>query len=260
MAFEQINTIRVERAALDLLSKYGIECPGFDIEDLAEAEGLEVRRGDLPHADAWLVRHPGGGGVIRVKSDMKESGRFRFSVGHELGHWILHPTLSQTIICTASDLTDYAKSIPEAEANLFSANLLMPAPWVRVELQKADPTFDVVEKIAADFDTSLTAAAWRFVELSKQPVVLVFSRDGCIRWAKRSGLGQSMFLKTGDSLPEHCATVESLANGKNPKTAEDVGLKTWFPDWRCEEDAELFEDVRIAPEYGWALTLLWNPR
>lgn len=259
MPTEGINTIRIEKAALDLLARYGIDKPGFEIEDLAAAEGLTVRRGPLPSAAAWLVRSPGGGGIIRVKDDMKEVGRFRFSVGHELGHWILHPSISQTFICTASDLTDYAKSIPEAEANLFSANLLMPSPWIRSELQKVDPTFAKVAEITNEFGTTLTAASWRFVELSKHAVMLVFSTGGRIRWSVKSKAAKPLFVRWGDELPEHSVTKEMIAKGKNPSTVENIDPNIWFPSWRCDKDSELFEDVRVSSNYGWALTLLWMP-
>ena len=102
MANERISDIRIERVALELLDQYSITDPGFEIEDLAEAEGLEVRRGELKNIDAWLVRKPEGGGIIRLRDDTPEAGRVRFSIAHEIGHWFLHPRLSQgfLFLCT----------------------------------------------------------------------------------------------------------------------------------------------------------------
>jgi hypothetical protein len=254
-----INAFKVEKAALDLLDRYSIDRPGFDVEDLAAAEGIIVRRCPLPSADAWLVRPPGGGGIIRVRDDMKEVGRFRFSVGHEMGHWVLHPDLSQTIICTASDLTDYAKSRPEAEANLFSANLLMPGPWVREDIHRIDPSFAAVERITKEFLTTLTAASWRFTELSRHAVVLIFSTDGRIRWSTKSKAAQPLFVQWGEEIPPNSITRETIAQGINPAGSENTDPNVWFPSWRCDRESELFEDVRLSPTYGWALTLLWMP-
>ncbi len=52
MANERISDIRIERVALELLDQYSITDPGFEIEDLAEAEGPEIRRGELKNLDA----------------------------------------------------------------------------------------------------------------------------------------------------------------------------------------------------------------
>jgi hypothetical protein len=254
-----INALKIEKAALDLLDRYSIDRPAFDVEDLAAAERVTVRSCRLSSADAWLVRTPGGGGIIRVRDDMKEVGRFRFSVGHELGHWILHPDLSQTIICTASDLIDYAKSRAEVEANFFSANLLMPGPWVRDEIKRVDPSFAAVEEIAKEFLTTLTAASWRFTELSGHAVVLIFSTDGHIRWSTKSNAARPLFVQWGEEVPGDSITKEAIAKGTNPAGSENTDPNIWFPSWQCDRDCELFEDVRLSPTYGWALTLLWMP-
>lgn len=257
MPAREINIFRVEKAALDLLTRYGIRRPGFDIEDLAEAEGIRVRRGGLKNVDAWLVRNPDGGGVIRLKEDMVEPGRIRFSIGHELGHWSLHPKLSQGFLCTATDFSDYVKSQEEAEANVFSANLLMPRPWLQPELWRADPSFAGVSAMAREFGTTLTAAARRFTELSKHGVALVFSTGGRIQWAVKSKSAQALYL-AGD-LPEFSRTRECLKSGKSLAEPEDVEPSDWFPTWNFDRDSELFEDVRLSPQYGWAITLLWLP-
>src|SRR5437763_342190 len=55
--------------------------------------------------------------------------RFRFTIAHELGHWICHaletaePAVSY---CRAIDLTQAADRSLEREANIFAAELLMP--------------------------------------------------------------------------------------------------------------------------------------
>jgi hypothetical protein len=259
MPTEVRNTFRVEKAALDLLARYGITKPSFDIEDVAAAEGIRVRRGSLHHVDAWLVRTRGGGGIIRIRDDMVEPGRIRFSIGHELGHWEMHPNLSQGFLCTASDFTDYARSSYEAEANLFSANLLMPRPWMHPELWKTDPSFVVVSAMAKEFGTTLTAASRRFVELSRHAVALVFSRDGQIQWSIKSPSAQALYIANGAELPKFCFTRECLEEGTTPSKPDDVDPHEWFPSWRFRKDSELFEDVRVSTNYGWALTLLWLP-
>src|SRR5919197_6225322 len=70
--------------------------------------------------------------------------RFRFTIAHELGHWICHALEGANpanSYCRAIDLTEAADRSLEREANVFAAELLMPEPAVRAaweELGSAD--------------------------------------------------------------------------------------------------------------------------
>jgi IrrE N-terminal-like domain len=86
--------------------------------------------------------------------------RFRFTIAHELGHWICHalegadPAVSY---CRPIDLTEAADRTLEREANVFAAELLMPESAVRAgweELGSADA-------LASRFDVSPSAMSWR---------------------------------------------------------------------------------------------------
>jgi hypothetical protein len=86
--------------------------------------------------------------------------RFRFTIAHELGHWICHalegadPAASY---CRPIDLTEAADRSLEREANVFAAELLMPEPALRAgweELGSADA-------LASRFDVSPSAMSWR---------------------------------------------------------------------------------------------------
>ena len=106
---------------------YGFSSPqDLVLEDLALARGVIVTEGRLDAMDARLIRQ-GDHGLIRVKQGMPETGKKRFAIAHELGHWELHKQISQLFACTSSDMVaSYKASVPEAEANYFAAGLLMP--------------------------------------------------------------------------------------------------------------------------------------
>ncbi len=88
--------------------------------------------------------------------------RFRFTVAHEIGHWVCHclsgraPKLEPSY-CRAVDLTDNADRTLEREANVFAAELLMPEPAVRAAWEELEE----VEACAGHFDVSPTAMQWR---------------------------------------------------------------------------------------------------
>ena len=87
------------------------------------------------------------------------SRRIRFTIAHELGHWICHarglddaPTY-----CRSQDLAEDADRALEREANVFGAELLMPEAAVR----EAWAAFPDAQGLAGRFGVSALAAQWR---------------------------------------------------------------------------------------------------
>ena len=86
--------------------------------------------------------------------------RQRFTVAHELGHWVCHALgarLPQPTYCRAKDLAEDADRALEREANVFAAELLMPEEAVRAAWA-AEPA---IEAVAVRFGVSGLAAHWR---------------------------------------------------------------------------------------------------
>lgn len=86
--------------------------------------------------------------------------RYRFTIAHELGHWICHAIEGAepaAVFCRAVDISEVAERSIEREANVFAAELLMPEPDVRVMWKEVAD----VEQLAARFDVSPSAMRWR---------------------------------------------------------------------------------------------------
>lgn len=73
--------------------------------------------------------------------------RRRFTIGHELGHWVMHRTGNESLFCRSAtvepDENDEV-SIPdiEEEASVFAAALLMPPELIRRFYRDFDGNFD----------------------------------------------------------------------------------------------------------------------
>ncbi|MGI8461643.1 MAG: ImmA/IrrE family metallo-endopeptidase [Solirubrobacterales bacterium] len=79
--------------------------------------------------------------------------RCRFTVGHELGHWVLHRTGQQSLFCRPASVKEEGEQggaeesrppLPqtEEEANVFSAALLMPPELIRHHYYDSDRDFE----------------------------------------------------------------------------------------------------------------------
>jgi hypothetical protein len=93
--------------------------------------------------------------------------RHRFTVAHELGHWICHVigapagTELAPSYCRAADLAHDADRALEREANIFAAELLMPEG----EIRAAWASDKVVDAVALRFAVSQLSAHWRLYNL-----------------------------------------------------------------------------------------------
>lgn len=110
----------------------GYEVWGF--ENLLEKENLRCQWGTLP--EGQLGRLDVQNRTITISHELQnQESRFRFTVGHELGHYYLHSDILRDYIVTYGEndqslsyqLSDTANTKRlEYQANVFSACLLMP--------------------------------------------------------------------------------------------------------------------------------------
>jgi len=86
------------------------------------------------------------------------SRRKRFTIGHELGHFVMHQVGRRPIFCRDSGENNgfepTPRTVPEVEANTFSAALLMPAPLVRAELRQDRSDQENLEILMRLFEAS----------------------------------------------------------------------------------------------------------
>ena len=202
------NRTRAEAAASSLLRRYGYSAPEeLILEDLAFALGVEVRRRPMDNVEGCLYRY-GNRGIIQINCRAIPN-RQRFSLAHEIGHWELHPELRQKL-CTADNMTDYFRSSEEIEANHFAASLLLPRQWIPDQLLNRDPSFTQIKILANRLRVSLACSARRFVELTSQPVALVFSRDGIVDWSVASNKARNFRVRRGFQIHRYTSTFECL--------------------------------------------------
>ena len=136
----------------------GPELP-VPVESIAEdLLGLTIRESAELESSGMLI--PAEREIVLSARESAFPGRRRFTIAHELGHWVCHVAGSQAaapVYCRAADVDPRADRALEREANIFAAELLMPEPAVRVAWRLAG----VPEATAARFGVSPNAMSWR---------------------------------------------------------------------------------------------------
>lgn len=246
-----------------LWNLYNISTPQeLVLEDIALARGVIVTEGALEKMEARLVRQ-GNRGLIRVKAGLPETGRKRFAIAHEMGHWELHRDVSQWFACTADNMVLSYKSLPhESEANLFAAGLLMPETFFRQETGSREFCYATISDLASVFSTSLTATAIRYVDISYDYVAVVASNADGIRWFRGSArFEESCWINVKSKLSSNSMAAEMLHAGGATRVADpvEVDAEVWVEKkGDTEVDTLIEESVFMAP-YGQVLSLLRLP-
>lgn len=224
------------------------------VRDIAMSLGALVRERVLQGCEARLVRKCDIG-IISVNSLIPEEGRKRFAIAHEIGHFILHGG-TQLILCSEDDMYIWQESkAQEIEANEFAASLLIPQEIFIRLIKPGQPTLDMISDLALEFRTTLTATALRYVDFSKESCALVVSKDGFIKWYRKSG-SFNFHVKVGKKLSPYTYAFDFFDGVELPTKPDNVPAYAWLAG-EIDEEAELYEHSLSLGSYGVVISLLW---
>lgn len=252
----EVRRAHCKAEANKLLQTLWVQAPEeIDLESLAHKAGkLRIKEGGLENAKGRIVASASGG-TIRVKPGMN-LGRRRFTIAHEIGHYILHPREGLDREDTSANFTLWNDPGEETEANVFAAELLMPEFLFKPRAAKGVPGIALMDRLAADFSTSVMATAFQYVNYTIEQVALVVSEGGNIKWSVRSKDFWPL-VRTG-ALSGDSAAGEIFA-GKSPDTKKMVRTPAcaWLPKFENDSERDIKEDSRFLEWYGCIVTLLW---
>lgn len=240
------------------VEKYGVDCiDRFD--QIKDEIGLEVKEVDADAFDGNLLRvrdYPKG--VILLNRNIRELGRKRFTLGHEIAHYVMPRHGKEAGYCRRSDIESWDKrlSTQEKEANIFSAELLMPLKALS-DLVDQEPSFQVVEEISSRCRASLTASAYRLAELTPYRFALVWCQDGRAIWYQ-SSTEFDQKIRIEECAPETLATA-CFSGQSVPEDFDLVPAYAWLYERNLQEGATVLEHSRLLPNYNAVLTLILIP-
>jgi len=158
---------RIERAAEELLAELNIREVPTPIEDVARA--LEIHVSRAPSADfSGLLIRKNGRALIGVNSS-EAPVRQRFTIAHEIAHFILHPQKDAFVDFRKERAEGEAKPARERQADMFAAALLMPRKMLMKDfrrLAKDGYTDRITMTLARQYGVSEDAMRFRLMNLS----------------------------------------------------------------------------------------------
>ncbi len=237
---------------------HGLDC-GLRLEEIADQIGLKVREVEADGFDGALIRVKGYPlGIVALNKDFREPGRRLFTLAHEIGHYLLPKHDEKSRPCRRRDVESWSSKTHsrEKEANSFAAAILIPKASVTPLLLR-DPEASDIKTIATTHRTSLTASAYRYVELSGHRTALVWSQAGRVVWYKTSDEFRRGVRK--ENLDRETLAYKCHHHGYAPNDFGLVSARSWFFDRNLKKGAEILEYSVPMPSYDAVLTLLYIP-
>lgn len=254
---ELADCIRPEQLVAEILRQNPQMPVPVPIEDLARCAGISKIEafGSSGFEGALIANDTKSDGQIFYNSLVPRT-RQRFTIGHELGHFLLPWHRQNSFQCSADDISSRTNRGWEREANQFSAELLMPTLLLKERLSPS-ADFDLLDviQIKDDFETSLESTARRVVELSEQAYAVVFSKDNSVRYSVYSEyFNARLCVRKGSALPSKSL---SRVGSSSLDDWHELDSYWWLEDPKVgEENPDSIYEQTLVQEDGYKVTIL----
>jgi len=171
---------KIEQQVAEILLEAGVTNAPVAVDQIAKSKGASVVPFELGDEVSGVLVVEENRGTIGYNITHHKN-RQRFTIAHELGHFILHLDKGKSkemfvdkdfiIKWRYEKVYTPSEFKHEQEANAFAAALLMPREFLLKELSKAKyielPENRLIEELAKVFDVSVPAMTYRFADLNK---------------------------------------------------------------------------------------------
>lgn len=246
------------------LKEEGITELPVDPFAIAESRDIMVQGKPDEHegVSGMLLRHGNEFGIIYA-THIPSVGFQRFSVSHELGHYFLPGHVDQVLkngphVSRAGFVTNDPY---ELEADHFAAGLLMPETPFRKAMNGHTPGLDAIDVMVELCQTSRTATAIRFTELTNAAMAVIVSTgdtiDYCFMSEAMKSLPKLDWIRKGLPLPKGTATACLAARRDAVLAGEHMINEVDVRDWLGGATRAIVSEESVGlGRYGKVLTVL----
>ncbi len=257
---ERVKKTNPDLDLVALVSESFLRRFGLDSRDrlteIAEEFGIDVLYRPAESYDGALLRiRDAQRGCIVINSRIREESRKRFTLAHEIGHFVLPGQQEVSAPCKQQRIENWDADLyrPELEANRFAADILMPRGLV-AEFVQSEPSLESIRSIAQLCGTSLTASAVRLITLTPHRAAVVWSQNQKILWSKLSE-GFVRWIRKGE-VRENSFAAQCYRKQSVPEQLAPVPASAWLYEKGLHEGAQIWEQSVDLKNYGAVLSLL----
>ncbi len=238
-------------------------CLPIPLEDIAYALGIErIAYKSGVSFEGALIRDPNNDyrGNIAIRAETIRS-RQRFSLGHELGHFLLPGHYSEASLTTCNNIglnNGRGSDRREREADFFAANLLMPKHLFLRDIKTiGEPDLLLLKALFEIYEVSAEAFLRRYVDFSEFQCCLIFSKDGNVRYPYWSERIPYLNVRKNQAIPPQSCTVNFNEGDGSVSDVEEVESWRWLSEGRQMLPSSLNEQTLCQAD-GYKVTLIWH--
>lgn len=232
----------------------------LEIEEIAELETEGFEGGLI--TDSNRSR-----GIILVKRGVNQPRR-RFTIGHELGHFLIAnhvPDEDGRFLCSRQDLQTLSakegdrRAKMEFEANRFSSLILMPPPKLREYFKRQpSPSIEHVFELAERFQVSKEAMARACADHHPESLAFIIVKDGKVgRIYQNRKRFPFITASRNKPVPQGSLFYRRDLRVGTPSEVDQRLPDLWIDVSRGQRAPTLSEQVCLQKN-GYALIMLWH--
>ena len=190
-------------------------------------------------SEGALVRNPDNHNEWGIfYNDKARPERQRFTLAHELGHFVLHRNSHTSFNCDKESIYTGADTLKlvEREADEFASNLLMPGDRLRHRITGKRINFQLLGELAKEFGVSLEAMCIRLIKFTEQRAMLVYWDYGYLKYQWRSQLAIRTRVRMRSTDDPQEPLSDTLAADENIVQEWD-GIQMPAKNWCSSEPA-----------------------
>ncbi|MEK6511845.1 ImmA/IrrE family metallo-endopeptidase [Myroides odoratimimus] len=160
--------------------------------------------------------------INTANSNKVNNGRGRFTLAHELGHYIID---AHRIGLMSGELEPHPSNTNqkqfyeiEREADYFASCLLMPQERFSKDIFRKKFNFNLIDWLSKEYNVSITACAFRFAEIGSHPILIIYAENGDIKWTFSSEDFPFKYLLNNKKISDSFVMGEYFKNGAATKT------------------------------------------
>lgn len=255
----------IQQRAVKILEEYQFNKLPIDPKLIAIKANIKVEPNtDSEEGVSGMLLRAGENYCIIYATYLGNQGFENFSIAHELGHYFLEGHPEQIF-----QYGDIHKSIAnfisdneiERQADTFAASLLMPENLFKDHMTEYEKGMTCIGAMSKLCNTSLTATAIRYAELTEDKVVVIVSTNGIIDYCRISNavfdLRDVEIPKKGDRIPNGTATERIFSDSALMFKQESQYMETDFRNWlECRKPIKVDEEAKGLGKYGKVLTVI----
>jgi len=236
--------------------------PPIPIRDIAKAVGIQtIDPMATEEVEGMLVADAAKESGVIFYKESSPLGRQRFTIGHELGHFLLlHHGYEQS--CSTRDIKVESKPSSvresESEANEFSQLLLMPDDLILQEIVNKPINLELLKIVENTFQMSFEAIANKCASLSNVPYALIYSLNGVVRYCWRDWEKFPYWIpfKGGDSMPLFSQASTLKQSEETISDSRAVNYSDWIEVKRHKAPPRFLVEQTYTQRKGFQVTML----